>query len=76
MVQCLVYPNPNNGTFVISSPAEAELGIYDALGRMVMKVSLNAGNNHSCVLNAFSPGIYFVRDHSGTGVSQKIIIGQ
>jgi hypothetical protein len=66
----MLYPNPNNGTFYISSGSETELSIYDVNGRMISELKLEAQNSlkTSFTLNE---GIYFVK---GEGVMKKLVV--
>lgn len=62
-----IYPNPNNGVFVIETPesAASEAGIYDVLGNLVARVELSNGRNQ--VDLHLTDGIYFVKTTDGKG---------
>ncbi len=55
----LLYPNPNNGSFILESNncIGREFVIYDMLGRVVVTQSINS-NNQSITLKGLSPGTY------------------
>lgn len=66
-----VYPNPNNGNFIITSTEDIILAMTDNLGQTIQTINLNAFNNHQENVNNLSSGIYFI---IGQSVNQKIII--
>jgi len=55
-----IYPNPANSYVYISVPEKLNAAIYDATGRRVRVLNLNAGLNQIDV-TAFAKGLYFVR---------------
>ena len=59
-----VYPNPNNGNFIIAlqnvnTPAQVE--IYNMLGEKVQSEKLNAANNTQIEMTSQASGVYFYR---------------
>ncbi len=71
----IVYPNPNQGSFTISTPLpNANLTIYNSLGSVVEELQLTSERTLITLPNAV-PGIYFVVIESGTKIfSQKIVV--
>ncbi len=72
-----VYPNPNNGIMTVSIPDELTehhvvIEVYDALGKVVIKESLNTGIT-TLNTSKLEDGIYIYKIHSGT---QSIYIGK
>jgi hypothetical protein len=69
----VLYPNPNNGRFVLSGtiPSGAvQLDIYDALGRMVYSEKAIATHDEwkqELHLRDILPGVYYLRLTSATG---------
>lgn len=55
----IVYPNPNKGIFYIKGAQGADVMIYDAIGRLVIKQELKT-NNHRINLEAKTAGEYHV----------------
>jgi hypothetical protein len=55
-----ISPNPNNGTFKINTNAEAQLAIYDALGRTIFQQTIKAGES-SITLNNEKSGVYYAK---------------
>ena len=55
----LLYPNPNNGSFILESNncLDREFVIYDMLGRIVVTQSI-ISNKQSITLKGLSPGTY------------------
>ncbi len=69
-----IYPNPNNGQFVISNEGEGTLKIIDQLGQTVKTISLNAKNDHYVSVPDLPKGIYFVQIKTKQGIGSKKII--
>jgi hypothetical protein len=55
-----IYPNPNNGNFVIEYSEESKITIYNSLGQIIIEEK-NSGSKKDLSLKGFSNGIYFVR---------------
>jgi hypothetical protein len=71
----IIYPNPSNGEFTISSEKDITLKIMDQLGREIRVISLTIVNDHKLQVSDLANGIYFVIGQNGTQkVSQKIVI--
>jgi hypothetical protein len=73
--QITVYPNPNNGTFVITTTENTKtILITDILGNELLSINPN-GTTTSVNLTAQPNGIYFVKVISnGTPIIKRIII--
>ena len=75
-----IYPNPNNGEFVIenfsSSATHYQIEIFDILGNMVYNKEMSGLKKMKLDISGRSQGIYFVKVLSGEkqGVVKKIII--
>lgn len=71
----LVYPNPTNGRFMISTDSDLDIVIVNELGQEVRHVELDAQNNHMAEVNDLPNGIYVLRGQTaGQLLQQKIII--
>jgi hypothetical protein len=69
----LVYPNPNEGKFMIKNPAKGAFTITDNLGQIIMQFQLPAGENEVS-LNECAKGIYFISaSFEGTTRRVKLI---
>jgi hypothetical protein len=55
-----VYPNPNNGLFVIELTSASKVTITNALGQVVISETFEAGK-HSLDINNETTGVYFVK---------------
>jgi hypothetical protein len=61
-----VYPNPNNGSFVITSTTEDVLIIVNELGQTIKSITLDQTNNYKVHVEQLDSGIYFVIGKYGT----------
>lgn len=68
-----VYPNPNNGTFIIKSTKDELVTITNELGQIIKSINLNKQNDFSIEVLNLQSGIYFL---IGVNVKHKIIITQ
>jgi hypothetical protein len=72
-----VYPNPNNGEFMISTNSDMNLSIVNNLGEIVKQVSFNAANNYKASISNLANGIYFIVDQNNDQpIKQKIIVAK
>lgn len=71
-----IYPNPNNGRFVIESEEKAELRIITTNGQLIKQLNIQSGLNSIHDLPELSNGIYFVIGTTSNGdwISQRIIV--
>jgi hypothetical protein len=75
-----IYPNPNNGTFTISSESEGTFQITNELGQLVKTIELTKNINQDGVSfqnfeMRLKPGVYFVSGFvNGENVTKKIIV--
>lgn len=73
-LDCIVYPNPNKGTYTISYTSkineQATIEVYDAAGKLVSsnkwQVS-RGGNTHEMNLAGLPKGMYFTKVSAGKG---------
>jgi hypothetical protein len=73
-----VYPNPSNGMFYLTSgntSPDAELIIYDLMGRIVLSRKVNFLKEKTIIFELREKGLYFatLRSPSGQG-TKKIIV--
>jgi hypothetical protein len=70
-----LYPNPNNGEFVITSQSNLDLKIVNELGQMVGSITLDENNGYKATVNNLVEGVYFVIGVNNTNlINQKIIV--
>ena len=71
-----VYPNPNNGNFVVKSNASATLYIYDVTGKQVLSKKITEMET-PFNMSQFENGIYFINISTDTkSFSHKIIVNK
>lgn len=70
-----VYPNPNNGIFIIQSVNESAYKIVNELGQTIQSINLNARNNFSSTTSGLKTGIYFIIGlNNNTVITRKIVV--
>lgn len=69
----LIYPNPNNGDFVIQMTVEANLVLVNELGQVIRHIELNEKNHYSTCMKDLANGLYFI---TGTNVNRKIVVNK
>ncbi|MBL7900423.1 MAG: T9SS type A sorting domain-containing protein [Bacteroidia bacterium] len=73
-----LFPNPNTGTFKITSEDVVEYKIYNEQGQCVSKAVLNSENAFEAEIQDLLPGVYFVRVDRGLNskVFKVIVLAQ
>jgi hypothetical protein len=72
-----IYPNPNNGKFILSTNEDIQLSISNELGQVVKLIELNQTNKHQVEIADLANGIYFVTGITNkTFVKEKIVINK
>ena len=70
-----IYPNPNNGRFVIVSPFDVKINVINEVGQIVKQISLENNHENAVDLNELPSGIYIILgSYSGQSIKEKIII--
>lgn len=73
----VIYPNPNNGEFTISSEVDLKLSIVNELGQIAKTLVLESVNEHKVSVSGLAAGIYFITGAPGyTVFNQKIVISK
>lgn len=67
----VVYPNPNNGQFVLQGSKEMALSLVNTLGQEVTKIQLNESNGYSSSVTGIAEGVYFI---VSTNLNLKVIV--
>jgi hypothetical protein len=60
-----IYPNPSGGAFVIAAQQRTDIIVYNQLGQVLRKYSLNDSNNFTLTENALESGVYFISEEKG-----------
>jgi hypothetical protein len=72
-----IYPNPNNGKFILSTNEDVKLSLSNELGQVVKLVELNQVNKHQIEISDLADGIYFVTGLTNKSfVKEKVIISK
>jgi hypothetical protein len=70
-----LFPNPNNGDFMLHATNDTELIFYDALGKRLYDCSLSASNGFIKNITGFTKGLYFVTlSVDGRLLTRKLIV--
>lgn len=72
----IIFPNPTNGNFYISSNKELEIELLDITGRIVLKEHLKAGKQE--LHTELPAGTYFIllKDKEGNTTQRKLVISK
>jgi hypothetical protein len=75
--QITIYPNPNNGQFMLESPsAILSYTIYGVSGKVIRQVSVNA-LKQTIDMGDVAGGIYYIKLYTKNGVvSQKLVVNK
>lgn len=63
-----VYPNPSSGYFQIDNQENAQLEVYDLMGKLILNKNVEAGAA-SFDISRFAPGIYLLKISNSSGRS-------
>jgi hypothetical protein len=72
----VIYPNPSNGAFSITSSNSGRVEIINALGQIVYSGNIHKGRNEIEPGSKFSNGIYIVSLRSGSEVQTSQLVIQ
>jgi hypothetical protein len=71
-----VYPNPNQGQFIIESQWPGDFELMNAVGQVVDRFTLGAESGLSYEVKDLSAGVYFVRELKEHGALKRVIVAQ
>jgi hypothetical protein len=72
-----VFPNPNNGEFVIAGEIGMEISLLTVTGQLVQTIKLEKLNNYKVNISNLPSGVYFVTGRQGENtINQKIIVSE
>ncbi len=71
-----LYPNPNNGSFIVHALSDLEAVLVNEVGQVIRKISLNSSNGREVAIDDLDSGIYFIRNErtGGIGASKIVVI--
>ncbi len=74
--QLAIYPNPASNTFTIQNAENAQVSIYDILGKKILEVD-QISNQQEVEISKISTGTYFVRiERNGSAIVEKLVINK
>ncbi len=75
--ELIIFPNPNNGQFTLSTNQEMEVALMNELGQVLKTISLNETNKKSFLVADLPNGIYFVLGlKENPSVKLKIVVSK
>lgn len=70
-----IYPNPNNGNFIIVAKEKMNLNLINNLGQKIQTIELNNSNEFQENIKVSTSGMYFITGQtSQESIKQKIIV--
>jgi hypothetical protein len=66
-----LFPNPNNGTFLVRGNTQEKIQVSNELGQVIREFTLDAGNSFTAEISGLKTGIYFV---NGTVTRTKVVV--
>lgn len=74
-IDIIIYPNPNNGTFTITSKEKINLTIINNLGQTIQSLEINENTNFQQNITINTSGIYYISGNTDKKIiKQKIIV--
>jgi hypothetical protein len=72
-IQISVYPNPNNGVFVIDMNFEGNktIEVYNISGQLILSKYINTLNQEINLID-YAKGIYYVKVSNGAGIEKRL----
>ena len=71
----IIYPNPNNGSFVIESGSEMNLSLVNELGQIIRTISMSGSTTHKVSITDIPRGVYFITGKKdGLFINQKVVV--
>jgi hypothetical protein len=67
-----VYPNPNNGEFIIQTEVDMQIDILDQMGRLVKIIEAKTGKN-TYVFDNLTEGLYLLKGRANENMYKVII---
>jgi|GEM_PF-1036872 len=70
-----VYPNPNNGSFIITAANDVSLALLNDLGQVIRVFKLDETNAHSIHVSDLPAGVYFLNGQNTSQlIRQKVVV--
>lgn len=72
-----VFPNPSNGSFVVSGIGNVDMLVYNELGQIAARIGLDQKTEHQVDLTGLSSGLYFATiQNKDTVLTARILINK
>lgn len=72
-----IFPNPSNGSLVVSGVGDAEMVVYNELGQIAARVVLDQNTEHQIDLTGLPSGVYFATiRYNGSFLKSRIVINK
>lgn len=69
-----IYPNPNNGSFMIKSESTVKFNLVNSIGQYIQTLVLNEENGYRASVEGLSSGVYMIL--SDSGINYKIVVAK
>jgi hypothetical protein len=70
-----VYPNPNNGNFIIQVSSNMQLSLTNELGQIIKELNFREENQFQGEIQGLSSGIYFITGtHDGSPIQKRLVV--
>jgi hypothetical protein len=70
-----VFPNPNNGNFIIQLKCNMNLLLINQFGQVIKELNFTEENRFRQNIQELSSGIYFIRGiHNGSAIQNKLVV--
>ncbi len=71
----LLYPNPTSEELNLTAPETGEYFIYNILGKLIKKLSLNQNQTYRIDVSTWDSGVYFLSSHEKSiAINQKFVV--
>ncbi len=68
-----IFPNPNSGSFVVTSNSKERLNLIDELGRTLFVITLSENNNFKEEIKSLQNGVYYLKSLTNNSC-EKIVV--
>ncbi len=73
-IQLDLYPNPNNGTFVITCDVSGDFVLVDGIGAQVAAMKIEANVPYTATVRNIASGIYYLMARDRSDVRRKVVV--
>jgi hypothetical protein len=69
-----VFPNPNNGNFIVTAQSEVSLRMVNQLGQSIRHFTLEASNGYQAEMTGLSEGVYYLVNSDSKQVAGRVVV--